>query len=114
MCLQLRRQSKACDAGLHEGDILLGINGFECRTMSHSAAMALLENAVDCISLSVFRLVIHGVTSRTIFHHHRRRRHRISAFNEINMLRRQALQRFVDVSMTNQFVDSQFADKTFR
>ena len=56
--MQLRRQSKACDAGLHEGDILLGINGFECRTMSHSSAMALLENAVDRISLSVFRLAL--------------------------------------------------------
>ena len=54
---QLRRQSKACGAGLHEGDILLGINGFECRTMSHSSAMALLENSVDSINLSVFRLV---------------------------------------------------------
>lgn len=52
---KLRRQSKACGAGLHEGDYLLGINGFECRTMSHSSAMALLENAVDSISLSVFR-----------------------------------------------------------
>jgi len=56
-CVQLRQQSKACEAGLHEGDILLGINGFECQTMSHSNAMALLENAADSISLSVFRSV---------------------------------------------------------
>jgi len=77
MCLrvQLRRQSKGCDAGLREGDILLGIDGFECRTMSHSSAMALLENAVDRISLSVFRLVmasriyISRLATVTSFHH---------------------------------------------
>lgn len=60
---KLRRQSKAFDAGLHEGDYLLGINGFQCRTMSHSSAMALLENEVDGISLSVFRGAVSELNS---------------------------------------------------
>jgi len=52
---QLRRQGKAHQAGLHEGDTVLGLNGFSSRTMDHSAAMGLLESAIHSVELVVFR-----------------------------------------------------------
>lgn len=57
---KLRKQSKACSAGLKEGDVLLGINGFSCQTMDHGSAMAILENTVDSLSLVIFRNDNHG------------------------------------------------------
>jgi hypothetical protein len=52
---QLRKQSKAAEAGLKEDDILLGLNGYSCQTMSHVTAMGLLENTVQSLDLFILR-----------------------------------------------------------
>jgi len=52
---KLRSRSKAHDAGLREGDIVLGINGSSCQTISHGIAMALLESADDALHLHLYR-----------------------------------------------------------
>lgn len=52
---KLRKRSKAHDSGLQEGDVLLGINGYSCRGMSHSTAMSISDNSGQTLQLLVLR-----------------------------------------------------------
>ncbi|ELT99795.1 hypothetical protein CAPTEDRAFT_228680 [Capitella teleta] len=52
---KLRRRSKAHEAGLAEGDILLGINGVSCQKMSHSVAMGMIDASSAMLTLLVLR-----------------------------------------------------------
>lgn len=51
---KLRKRSKAHDAGLQEDDVLLAINSYTCRGMSHSNAMGLSDKG-DSLKLTVLR-----------------------------------------------------------
>ena len=55
---QLRKQSRAEESGLREGDVVLAINGRKCRGLNHSTAMALVEQAGDDLTFDVLRLGI--------------------------------------------------------
>ena len=52
---QLRKQSKASESGLREGDIVLCINGYSCRGFDHSTAMSQVDQAGSQLTLDVLR-----------------------------------------------------------
>jgi uncharacterized membrane protein (UPF0136 family) len=60
---KLRKKSKASEAGLQEGDVLLAINRYSCDNMTHQIAMAL----VDQSSILNFE-VLRGVSDRNAIH----------------------------------------------
>ena len=55
--LQLRRKSKAQEAGLQEGDVLLTINGYSCKNMTHATAMTLVDTSGQQLTMTVLRQV---------------------------------------------------------
>jgi len=55
--VQLRKRSKAWDAGLEEGDALVSINDHPCHNISHAAAMNLVDKAGHYLNLKVIRSV---------------------------------------------------------
>jgi hypothetical protein len=54
---KLRVKSKAYEAGLREGDVILGINGLSCQKITHADAVNLLENSVSNLDLHYLRNV---------------------------------------------------------
>ncbi len=57
LSFQLRRKSKAQEAGLREADLLLTINGYSCRDMSHATAMTLVDTSGHTLTMTVLRSV---------------------------------------------------------
>ena len=55
--LQLRRKSKAQEAGLQEDDVLLTINGYSCKNMTHATAMTLVDTSGQQLTMTVLRQV---------------------------------------------------------
>eukprot|EP00918_Siedleckia_nematoides_P080813 GHVU01177284.1.p1 GENE.GHVU01177284.1~~GHVU01177284.1.p1 ORF type:complete len:849 (+),score=117.59 GHVU01177284.1:190-2736(+) len=51
---KLRKRSKAHEAGGCEGDILLGINGYSCKNITHGVAIALADHS-PTLTMIVFR-----------------------------------------------------------
>jgi len=55
--LQVRRRSRADEAGLKEGDVLVTVNGKTCHGLSCSQAMDLVESAGQNVIVRVSRSV---------------------------------------------------------
>ncbi|KAK2151829.1 hypothetical protein LSH36_349g01000 [Paralvinella palmiformis] len=64
--VELRKRSKAHEAGLMEGDALLGINGYSCQNITHGTAMGLIESSPN-LNLIILRrrLVIYSHSYRS-------------------------------------------------
>lgn len=54
-CVQVRRRSKACRAGLKEYDELIAIGHHMCAELSHAEAMSLIDTQSATLSLRVKR-----------------------------------------------------------
>ena len=54
-CLQVRRRSKACRAGLKEEDELVAIDECVCAEFSHAQAMSLIDSHRTSLNLRVKR-----------------------------------------------------------
>jgi len=52
---KLRAKSKANELGLQEGDLVLGINGRSCQSISHSDAVRLLTSSDQQLDLYIAR-----------------------------------------------------------
>ena len=53
--LQVRRRGQADDAGLREGDMLLTVNGKNCRGLTCGQAMDLVESSGQSVVVRVRR-----------------------------------------------------------
>lgn len=56
--LQVRKRSKACRAGLREGDELVSINDNSCGSLSHAQAMNLIDSMPGLLHIRVKRYII--------------------------------------------------------
>lgn len=54
-CLQVRKRSKACRAGLKEQDELVSIGDQACAELSHAEAMSLIDKQSNALMLRVKR-----------------------------------------------------------
>ena len=52
---QVRKRSKACRAGLREGDELVSINEQACGSLSHGQAMNLIDSSPGLLHIRVKR-----------------------------------------------------------
>lgn len=55
LLVQVRKRSKACRAGLREGDELVSINESPCGSLSHAQAMTLIDSSPGTLHIRVKR-----------------------------------------------------------
>ena len=58
---QVRKRSKACRAGLREGDELVSINEQACGALSHAQAMNLIDSSPGLLHVRVKRSTIYCI-----------------------------------------------------
>jgi len=90
--LQVRRRSRADEAGLREGDVLLTVNGKTCGGLSCSQAMDLVESSGQNVTVRVRRFVNNSLTLLIRLQRHtrigldRRRLHRQVLTSNISVI----------------------------